>query len=185
MIKIVERRLDDTLNELRRVVTPLSPYLLMAAGHMLHVVLQEHRILTCGARECSHLAAYFAHLMIGQFKHERPGLPTIAIQEFPGGSEPYAKAIRALGGHGDVLFGIARNGTEGLEAVIDAARERDMQLVLLTSGDPNEISATLSSQDSLICIESTRAAIVHEAQLMVIHTLCDLIDRQLLGLDNT
>jgi len=184
MIEIVERRLDETLNELRRVVSPLSPYLLMAAGNMLHAVLQGHRILTCGARERAHLSAHFARLMIGQFEHERPGLPTIAIQEFPGGSEPYAKAIRALGGHGDVLFGIARNGIEGLEAAIDAARERDMQLVLMTSGDPDEISATLSSQDSLICIESTRSAIVHEAQLMVIHTLCDLIDRQLLGLDN-
>jgi len=185
MIELVERRLDDTLNELRRVVTPLSPHLLMAVGHMLHAVLQGHRILTCGARKCSHLSAHFARLMIGQFEHERPGLPTIVIQEFPDGSKSYAKAIRALGGHGDVLFGITRNGTEGLEAAIDAARERDMQLVLLTSGDPDEIRATLSSQDSLICIESTRAAIVYEAQLMVIHTLCDLIDRQLLGLDNT
>lgn len=183
MIDIVERRLEQSLTDLRQALTPLSPQLLMAAGTMLQAVLGGHRILSCGARERSHLAAHFARLMIGQFEHERPGLPTVALQEFPGGREPYAKAVRALGGHGDVLFAIARQEAQGLDAALDAAHEREMQVVLLTSGAPEQLSHLLDSNDCLICLPPERAALVHEAQLMAVHALCDLIDRQLLGLD--
>lgn len=183
MIEIVERRLDASLNELREALTPLAPQLLMAAGIMLQAILQGNRILACGVRERSQLAAHFARLMIGQFEHERPGLPTMALQEFPGGREPFAKAIRALGGQGDVLFAIGRNDTEGLQAALEAGREREMQRILLTCGEEDTLRDALQTRDCLICLPPGRAALAHEGQLMVIHALCDLIDRQLLGLE--
>lgn len=182
MLTLVQNRLQQTLQQLDLVLAPQVEPLLQAAGAMLHTVLNGQKILVCGARERSQLAAHFARLMVGQFEHERPGLPVISLQEFPGGHEPYAKAIRALGAHNDVLFAIARHDTDGLEPALKAARERDMIVVLLTSGNNEQLMADMSTHDSLLCLESNAEGVVHEAQLILIHTLCDLIDRQLLGI---
>ncbi|ANJ66519.1 hypothetical protein A9404_03225 [Halothiobacillus diazotrophicus] len=182
MLSIVQNRLHQTLSQLDIVLAPQVEPLLQAAGAMLHTVLNGQKILVCGARERSQLAAHFARLMVGQFEHERPGLPVISLQEFPGGHEPYAKAIRALGAQNDVLFAIARHDSDGLQPALKAARERGMVIVLLTSGNTERLMAEMSTQDSLLCLESNGEGIVHEAQLILIHALCDLIDRQLLGI---
>lgn len=183
MLQVVQNRLKNTLQNLEQALDPLSEPLLQAAGAILHAVLNGQKILVCGARERAHLAAYFARLMVGQFEHDRPGLPVVALQEFPGGHEPYAKAIRALGTQNDVLLAIARHDADGLQPAVTAAHERGMGVVLLTSGSREMLSPSMSSNDSLLCIESSHPGTVHEAQLIIIHTLCDLIDRQLLGLE--
>lgn len=183
MLHVVQNRLTNTLQNLEQALTPLSEPLLQAAGSILHAVLSGQKILVCGARERAHLAAYFARLMVGQFEHDRPGLPVVALQEFPGGHEPYAKAIRALGTQNDVLLAIARHDADGLQPAITAAHERGMGVVLMTSGSTEILLPNMSSSDSLLCIESSHPGTVHEAQLILIHTLCDLIDRQLLGLE--
>ncbi|OYY55825.1 MAG: hypothetical protein B7Y53_03095 [Halothiobacillus sp. 28-55-5] len=182
MLALVQNRLQQTLNQLESVLTPQAEPLLQAAGTLLHAVLNGQKILVCGARERSQLAAHFARLMVGQFEHDRPGLPVIALQDFPGGREPYAKAIRAFGTHNDILFVIARRDTDGLEPALDAARERGMTIVLLTSGSSELLMANIQTQDCLICLDAQVERIVHEAQLIIMHTLCDLIDRQLLGI---
>ncbi|MDD3608247.1 MAG: SIS domain-containing protein [Halothiobacillaceae bacterium] len=179
----VEQRLRESLDGIESALQPIGDELMQAAGLMLHTVIGGQRLLVCGVRERATLAAHFARLMVGQFEHERPGLPAIALQEFPGGEEPYAKAIRALGGGGDVLFAIGRDGLHGLEPALRAARERDMRLVILTSGQSEHLRPSFSADDSLLCLPPGRARTLHEAQLVAVHLLCDLIDRQLLGLE--
>lgn len=182
MLDLVHNRLQQTLSQLDVVLSPQTEPLLQAAGAMLHAVLNGQKILVCGARERSQLAAHFARLMVGQFEHDRPGLPVISLQEFPGGHEPYAKPIRALGTHNDILFAIARRGTEGLQPALNAARERGMTIVLLTCGVAEQLMPEMQTSDSLLCLASDSERLVHEAQLIILHTLCDLIDRQLLGI---
>lgn len=183
MIPLVQQRLRRTLDALDRVLNPQAEAIFHAAASMLHAIMNGQKILVCGARERSQLAAHFARLMVGQFEHNRPGLPVIALQEFPGGHEPYAKAIRALGGSDDILFVIARRDADGMQPAIKAAHERGMAVVLLTgSQNRADLSQSLQPQDSLICLTPEGEHLVHEAELIVVHTLCDLIDRQLLGL---
>lgn len=183
MIPLVQKRLRRTLDTLERILNPQSEAILHAAASMLQAIMSGHKILVCGARERSQLAAHFARLMVGQFEHNRPGLPVIALQEFPGGQEPYAKAIRALGGVDDILFVIARRDADGMQPAITAAHERGMVVVLLTgSHDATHLTNILQPQDGLVCLEQENEHLVHEAELIIVHTLCDLIDRQLLGL---
>ena len=183
MIPLVQQRLRRTLDALDRVLNPQAEAILHAAASMLHAIMSGQKILVCGARERSQLAAHFARLMVGQFEHNRPGLPVIALQEFPGGHEPYAKTIRALGNADDILFVIARRDADGMQPAIAAAHERGMAVVLLTgSKNLDHASLTLLPQDSLICLAPEGEHLVHEAELIIVHTLCDLIDRQLLGL---
>ncbi|WP_407275095.1 SIS domain-containing protein [Halothiobacillus sp. DCM-1] len=183
MIPLVQQRLRRTLDTLERVITPQADAILQAANTMLHAIMNGQKILACGARERSQLAAHFARLMVGQFEHHRPGLPVISLQEFPGGHEPYAKAIRALGGADDILFVIARRDADGMQPAIAAAHERGMVVILLTgSNHAEQLTPIIHPQDPLICLALENEHWVHEAELIIIHTLCDLIDRQLLGL---
>ncbi len=183
MISLVQQRLRHSLDTLERILTPQTEAIFHAAALMLQAIMAGQKILVCGARERSQLAAHFARLMVGQFEHNRPGLPVIALQEFPGGHEPYAKAIRALGSTDDILFVIAKRDADGMQAAITAAHERGMMIILLTgSNHPEPLCTALHPQDSLICLAQESEHLVHEAELMIVHTLCDLIDRQLLGL---
>lgn len=178
----LKQRIGNDLAEIGELLEQNSPQALEAAGVILTAVLNGQRVLACGARERNDLAHYFARLMTGQFEHPRPGLPVAALSDYPGGKEPFAKSIRALGAQHDVLLAIARHDVEGIQPALRAAHERDMQVVVLSAGSEELIAPQLHSQDRLICVATERPGIAYEAQLKIVHTLVDLVDRQLLGL---
>ncbi|HER34833.1 MAG: hypothetical protein JXJ30_08715 [Halothiobacillaceae bacterium] len=178
----LRRRLEQDLAEIGELVDATAPQTLEAAGVILSTVLNGQRVLCCGARERNDLAHYFARLMTGQLEHPRPGLPVMALSEYPGGKEPFVRSIRALGAQQDVLFAVSCNAVDGVLPAVRAAHERDMQVVLLSAGSEDVIAPHLESQDRLICIATERRGIAYEAQLRSLHILVDLIDRQLLGL---
>ena len=96
--------------------------------------------------------------------------------------EVYAKQIRALGQPGDVLLAVSPNGrSTSLVQAIQAAHDREMQVIALTGGDGGNMTALLARDEIEICIPSADESLVYDAQLLVLHCLCDLIDYQLFG----
>lgn len=180
----LRHRLEQDLAEIAQLLGDSAPQALEAAGVILTAVLNGQRVLSCGARERSDLAHYFARLMTGQLEHPRPGLPVMALSEYPGGKEPFVRSIRALGAQNDVLFAVSCNAVDGVLPALRAAHERDMQIVLLSTGSEEVIAPHLESQDRLICLPTGRPGIAYAAQVHCIHTLVDLVDRQLLGLSD-
>ncbi|HSH83834.1 MAG TPA: hypothetical protein VK979_01555 [Guyparkeria sp.] len=180
----LRHRLEQDLAEIAQLLNDSAPQALEAAGVILAAVLNGQRVLSCGARERSDLAHYFARLMTGQLEHPRPGLPVMALSEYPGGKEPFVRSIRALGAQNDVLFAVSCNAVDGVLPALRAAHERDMQIVLLSAGSEEVIAPHLESQDRLICLPTERPGIAYQAQVHCIHTLVDLVDRQLLGLSD-
>ena len=55
------------------------------------------------------------------------------------------------------------------------------EAVALTGRNGGELAGVLSSDDVNICVPATSTARIQEVHIMVIHSLCDLIDHQLLG----
>ncbi len=178
----LKRRIDNDLTEIGQLLEAGAPQALEAAGVILTAVLNGQRVYACGSRERNDMAHYFARLMTGQLEHPRPGLPVMALSEYPGGKEPFARSIRALGAQNDVLFAISCNAVDGILPALRAAHERDMQVVLLSAGSEEVIAPHLHSQDRLICLPTERPGIAYETQIKCIHALVDLVDRQLLGL---
>lgn len=155
-------------------------------------LLEGGKILTCGNGGSAGNAQHFSSLMLNRFERERPGLPAMALTTDSSTltaiandydyDEVFAKQIRTLGHPGDLLLAITTSGnSENVNAAIAAAHERKMLVIALNGRDGGRLAGLLQEGDEEICIPADSTPRILEAQLLVIHCLCDLIDRQLLG----
>lgn len=155
-------------------------------------LLEGGKILTCGNGGAAGNAQHFSSLMLNRFERERPGLPAVALTADSATltaiandydyDEIFAKQIRTLGHPGDLLLAITTSGnSENVNAAIAAAHERQMRVIALNGRDGGRLPGLLQEGDEEIRIPGESTARVLEGQLLVIHCLCDLIDRQLIG----
>ena len=163
-----------------------------AAQQLFHCLISEHKILCCGSGGSATLAQHFAATLLNRYQHERPGLPCIAlgadsavlnaIADDSRFNDVYSKQIRALGQPGDVLLTVSSDGrSASVLQAIQAAHDRGMSVVALNGDRSGNIAALLSPDEVDIPVPSTSTAQVHEVHLLIIHTLCDLIEHQLFG----
>lgn len=161
-----------------------------ASEAMSSALLQGHKILACGnggsASDAQHLSAE----MLNRFEMERPSLPAIALTADSATitaiandysyEEIFSKQIQALGQEGDMLFAISTSGNSAnIISAIETAQQCNMPIILLTGHDGGECLAALENDDIGICIPSQSTARIQEAHGLIIHCLCDIIDRQL------
>ena len=173
----------------------LAPIIAEAAKAMANSLLNNHKILACGNGGSAADAQHFSAEMLNRFEMERPGLPAIAITTDSSTltsiandyqyAEIYSKQVRALGQKDDVLLAISTSGkSHNVIHAIDAAHDINMLVIALTGKDGGEIRSMLNNNDFEICVPTKSTARIQEVHIMIIHSLCDLIDLQLLGQDN-
>jgi D-sedoheptulose 7-phosphate isomerase len=75
--------------------------------------------------------------------------------------------------------------TDGEEAALAeaalAAHERDMTVLALTGQHGGQLARLLRETDVHVCVPHERVARIREVQHLVLHCLCDGVDTQLLG----
>jgi D-sedoheptulose 7-phosphate isomerase len=129
---------------------------------------------------------------VGRFERERPELGAIAlttdtsiitaIANDYSYEQIFSKQVRALGQSGDVLLAITTSGSSpNVLAAIQAAHERDRNVVALTGKGGGKMSQALRETDVHICVPHDRTARIQEVHLLAIHCICDGVDAQLLG----
>lgn len=64
---------------------------------------------------------------------------------------------------------------------IQAAHDREMIVIALTGNDGGDMTALLGPDEVEICVPAEDPILVHDAHLLVLHSLCDLVDFQLFG----
>lgn len=169
-----------------------TPMIAHAGELLLHCLVNENKILCVGNGGSAALAQHFCALLLNRYRHERPGLPAIAlsadsaaltaISEDSSFSDIYSKQIRALGQPGDVLLVISTHGrANNLVQAIQAAHDREMMVIALTGYDGGNTTALLRPDEIEICVPADDDVLIHDAHLLVLHCLCDLIDYQLFG----
>jgi D-sedoheptulose 7-phosphate isomerase len=172
----------------------LAPAIAAAAELMGNQLLQERKILSCGNGGSAGDSQHFSSEMLNRFERERPGLPAMALTTDTSTitsiandyhyDEIFAKQVRALGQRGDILLAISTSGnSRNVVQAIKAAHDRGMLVVALTGKEGGEMALTLAEGDVEIRIPSSSTARVQEVHLLVIHCLCDAIDRMLFGED--
>ncbi len=159
---------------------------------MVSSLLNEGKLLACGNGGSAGDAQHFSSEMLNRFERERPSLPAIALTTDSSTitsiandysyEEVFSKQIRALGQEGDVLLAISTSGNSAnVVQAIHAAHDRNMHVVALTGRDGGQIAPLLLPDDVEIRVPSNVTARVQEVHLLIIHSLCDLIDHQLFG----
>ncbi|MFT0211244.1 phosphoheptose isomerase [Pseudomonas sp. F1_0610] len=159
---------------------------------MVNALLSEGKILSCGNGGSAGDAQHFSSELLNRFERERPALPALALTTDSSTitsiandysyEEVFSKQIRALGQEGDVLLAISTSGNSAnVVQAIHAAHDRGMHVVALTGRDGGAMAGILLPTDVEVRVPSKVTARIQEVHLVVIHSLCDLIDRQLFG----
>lgn len=173
----------------------LPPHIEHAAAVIFSSIASGGKVMCCGNGIGVHLSSYFNSLLIDRMERERPGLPSInlaaegasilAISHNDSYHDVFSRQITAIGNPGDVLFVVANKGnTSPIIQAIQAAHERKVEVVALTSPEAKNVSSLTSQEDTEIKINLLGTSRVHECQTLVIHTLIDLVERQLFGYED-
>lgn len=188
VIEIFHSNIDSTM----QAMDALAPQISDCSILLVQSLLSEKKVLCCGEGQSGALTQIFASNLLNRFDYERPSLPAIALNTDAtvltavtgdnSFNEIFAGQIRALGLPGDLLLSIS-NGSNSRTTLpaIQAAHDREMVVIAISSKGNNDIPALLQPEDIELCIPDTNRARVAETQLLVINCLCNLIDQQLFG----
>lgn len=149
------------------------------------------RVLVAGLGPAAALAQLAAAALTGRFERERPGLAALALGADAvalaalgaGGFDTVlSRQVDTLGQPGDLLLLLDPEGdAAALCAAAQAAQGKDMTVIAVTGRTGGALRALLGETDVLVAVPHERRARVLESQLLVLHCLCDAIDLQLLG----
>lgn len=154
-----------------------------AAQALVTAITAGGKVLVGGNGATGVLAQHVVAQLVGRFERERPPLAAIALQAL--GEQAtlgLAQQLRALAQPGDVFLAIDGQGDVALLiAALQAATEREATIVLISEAAQPTWREMLAETDVLVAVPAARRARVLELQLLVLNCLCDALDVQLLG----
>ncbi len=188
----IQQHFIDSADLKYQTAQTLSKPIASAVEAILTCVTSGGKVLSCGNGGSAADAQHFAAEFVGRFERERPELGAIALTtdssiltsiandyDF---SVVFSKQVRALGSPGDVLLAISTSGNSAnVLAAIEAAHEREMTVVALTGRNGGKMALALRDTDVHICVPNERTIRIQEVHILVIHCICDAVDNQLLG----
>jgi D-sedoheptulose 7-phosphate isomerase len=188
----IQQQFFDSADLQYQIAESLARPIADAAQTLLGCITGGGKLLVAGVGGGAMLAQHVCAAFIGRFERERPGLAAIALTgdaalltalaAGAGVDQVIAKQVQAIGQPGDVLLLIDALGQRDmLKGPIDAAKAREMSIVLLGGRSAAALPDWLGETDVLVAVPHERAARVIETQLLVLHCLCDAVDLQLMG----
>ena len=167
-----------------------------AVQAVLACVTSGGKILACGNGASAADAQQFAAFCVAGFERERPELAAVALSAnaalltAAAGNgdlaQQFARQVRALGQAGDVLLALCISGNDAdVLAAVHAAHERDMTVIVASGRSGGVLATVLRETDVLICVPHDRTARVREVHALVLNCLCDGVDAQLFGEQET
>jgi D-sedoheptulose 7-phosphate isomerase len=180
---IFAKAIAEHLEVIQRALNQ-QPVLEAIARAMSTVLRSGGKILWCGnggsAADSQHLAAE----IVGRFRRDRRGLPSIALTTDTsvltavandyGYEAVFSRQVEALGNAGDLLVGISTSGnSQNVQQALMAARAQGLVTVAFTGTGGGKLG-TLA--DYLFAVESRDTARIQEMHILAGHMLCDWIE---------
>jgi len=133
------------------------------------------------AADAQHLAAE----LVGKLSYDRPGLPSMslttdtsiltAVGNDYGYEDVFQRQVQSIGVKGDVLIGISTSGrSKNLVKAFGAAREKGITTVGMTGKTGGDM---LALSDVCLRVPSTDTQKIQEAQIVLGHIFCGLVER--------
>jgi D-sedoheptulose 7-phosphate isomerase len=170
----------EVVSELARQKNVVETIALAMTG----ALLGGGKVLWCGnggsAADCQHLAAE----MVGRFRRERRGLPSIALTTDSsiltavandyGYQCVFSRQVEALARPGDVLVGISTSGSsQNVVMALEQGRSMGVTTVALTGAGGGKLGVIA---DHTLAVPSTETARIQEAHILIGHMLCDWVE---------
>jgi len=135
------------------------------------------------AADAQHLAAE----LVSRFAYDRPGLPAFALTTDTsvltaigndyGYERLFARQIDAVGGAGDVFFGISTSGrSPNVLNALDAAHAKGLVTVGMTGHAGDQMA---QRSDYLLRVPSNSTPRIQEGHIAIGHAICQIIEAQM------
>jgi phosphoheptose isomerase len=183
--QILRTIFDETTAAHERFAARSLHGIVTAADAIGRAVMAGRKVLAFGnggsASDAEHLVAE----LVGRFEGERRPLAAVAltadssvvtaIANDYGYQHVFTRQVEALGGAGDIAFGISTSGrSQNVEAALAAGKARGMVTIALTGRDGGRMGADAHIHLNVAEMSTPRVQEVHRT---VLHAICSLVDR--------
>jgi phosphoheptose isomerase len=160
-----------------------------AAAMIAEALLLGHKLLACGnggsAADASHLTTEF----VGRFERERRAYPAISLATHGGDltaisndysfADLFARQVQAYGKPGDALVVFTTSGnSENIFRALVAAKDLKLRTIAFLGRDGGECAGFA---DVELLVRAKTTARIQEGHKFLLHTICELVEEQLLG----
>jgi D-sedoheptulose 7-phosphate isomerase len=168
-----------------RVVSQLTPRIEEVGQLLIKTFAGGGKMLTCGNGGSAADSQHFAEELLGRFLRTRRPLPAISLtsdgtamtciaNDF-GYPEVFSRQVQGLAKAGDVVVGFSTSGnSENVLRALQAAREQSAITVAMLGRDGGKIAPLA---DHAIIVPSNITAHIQEMHVVIVHVLCDIVDR--------
>jgi len=185
----IARHLDAHLRVIADAKENLSGTIAECAKMLAGGLHSGGKLLVMGnggsAADAQHLAAE----LVGRFLMERKALPAIALTTDTsiltavgndyGFDQVFSRQVEALATPGDMVLGISTSGnSRNVINALATARDKGCKTVGLLGRDGGEIAGMVDLSLTVSSMETPR---IQEAHQLIIHIICDLVEKQLFG----
>jgi phosphoheptose isomerase len=159
-----------------------------ASAIIAEAFLSGHKLLACGnggsAADASHLTTEF----VARYDRERRAYPAISLASHGGDltaigndysfADLFARQVQAYGSPGDALAVFTTTGnSENVFRALVAAKDQKLKTIAFLGRDGGDC-AGLADVELLVAGKAT--ARIQEGHKFLLHTICELVDEQLL-----
>lgn len=190
MMDPIKQNFIDSIDTKQKSLEILLAPIREAAQMMIACLKSSHKILSCGNGGSAADAQHFSSELVNRYEIDRPGLPAIALttdssiltsiaNDFEY-NHIFARQVEALGQKRDILLAISTSGnSDNVLHAIRAARIKEMNSIILSGNKGGEIAGIIQENDLEIRVPANSTARIQEVHLLIIHCLCDAIDREI------
>jgi D-sedoheptulose 7-phosphate isomerase len=165
----------------------LEPLIVKASDACIHALKGSGKLLIFGNGGSASDAQHFAAEIVGRFVRDRKGYPAIALTTDSSiitsvgndysFNEIFARQIEALCRPEDICIGISTSGSSAnVERGLAEAKKQGALCIGLLGRDGGTIKKHC---DIPLIVHEQTTARVQECHILVIHLICELIDREL------
>lgn len=186
-LTLIDQSFDAALAAMERS-RQLAPAIVQVAQAIFTCLNAGGKVLVCGNGGSAADAQHFAAELVGRFRcPNRSGMPVIALTadiafltawaNDVGFEYVFSRQVETFAAPGDVLIGISTSGRSA--NVIEAfktARCRHVKSIAILGGDGGEL---LNWADMAVVVPASDTQRIQEVQLLVLHLLCELIEKQI------
>ena len=169
-------------------VNKILPSIESATNCLVNMIKNSGKLMSCGNGGSSGDAQHITSEFVNRFEIERKEMPAISLNSDTatitsigndyGYEYIFSKQISAIGYEKDVLMAFTTSGnSKNILEAISIAKEKNIKVLLVTGGNGGKAQNLLGSDDVSIIIPSNRTSRIQEMTLIVIHSICECIDK--------
>lgn len=189
MKKQIQKHLDEHKKVLEYLQTSMVEQIDATADLMVDLLTTGNKMLLMGNGGSAADAQHFATELVGRFLVERRPLPAIALTTDTsiltavgndyGFEQVFSRQVAALVQPGDLVVGISTSGNS--LNVIDALKIAKINGAITLSLVGHDGGKIAEMSNHCLCIPSRYTPVIQEAHIIIIHILCNLIEKKMFG----